>query len=71
MVSSRPLTLPFTENYFALTIDIQSEYIGRRAVEQLCWRIQNPDDPTTIEIKIKPELVVPVVKEGLQKNFAG
>ena len=39
------------------TIEIKAEYIGRRAVEQLCWRIQNPDDPTTIEIKIKPELV--------------
>lgn len=40
------------------TIDIKAEYIGRRAVEQLCWRIENPDDPTTIEIKIKPELVI-------------
>ena len=40
------------------TIDIKAEYIGQRAVEQLCWRIENPDDPTTIEIKIKPELVV-------------
>lgn len=40
------------------TIDIKAEYIGRRAVEQLCWRIQNPDDPTVIEIKIRPELVV-------------
>ncbi len=39
------------------TIDIKSEYVGQRAVEQLCYRIQNPDDPTTIEIKIKPELV--------------
>lgn len=40
------------------TIDIKAEYIGRRAVEQLCWRIQNPDDPTIIDMKIKAELVV-------------
>ena len=40
------------------TIDIKPKYIGQRAVEQLCWRIQNPNDPTTIEVKIKPELVV-------------
>ena len=39
------------------TIDIKAEYIGRRAVEQLCWRIDHPDDPTTIEVKIKPELI--------------
>ena len=40
------------------TIDIKSEYVGRRAVEQLCWRLQNPEDRAIIGIKIQPELVV-------------
>ena len=39
------------------TIDIKAEYVGQRAVEQLCWRNEHPDDPSAIEIKIKPELV--------------
>lgn len=39
-------------------IDIQSEYIGRRAVKQLCWRMGNLNDPTIIDVKIKPKLLM-------------
>ena len=39
------------------TIDIKAEYIGQRAVEQLCWRMEHPDDLSVIEIKIRPGLV--------------
>lgn len=39
------------------TIDLQSEIIGRKAVECLCWRIKHPEDETHITMEIPPKLV--------------
>lgn len=39
------------------TLDIRAESIGRRAVEQLLWRIRNPDDSTATKILVEPQLV--------------
>ena len=40
-----------------LSIDIQPELIGKRAVEQLRWRIMHPEDETQITIEIQPRLI--------------
>lgn len=37
-------------------IDIQPEYIGRRAVERLLWRIDHPDSPAE-KVAIAPQLL--------------
>jgi LacI family transcriptional regulator len=39
------------------TIDIKLEVVGRKAVEQLLLRMQNPDDMNHVEIFVKPNLV--------------
>jgi DNA-binding LacI/PurR family transcriptional regulator len=39
-----------------VSIDIQAELIGRKAVEQLRWRIMNPDDESQRTIEIQPKL---------------
>ncbi|MGH8018356.1 MAG: LacI family DNA-binding transcriptional regulator [Opitutaceae bacterium] len=39
------------------TIDIRAEVIGRRAVEQLLWRLRRPSDDTATRIMIEPRLV--------------
>ena len=44
-----------------VSIDIQPEYIGRKAVEQLRWRILHPEEESQITVEIPPKLV----KEGL------
>jgi len=41
------------------TIDINLELVGRRAVQQLLWRIQNPDQPSRVDVLIRPVLVAP------------
>lgn len=38
------------------TIDIHAEQVGRRAVEQLLWRIENPDSPQ-MTLLLNPTLV--------------
>jgi LacI family transcriptional regulator len=38
------------------TIDVHAEQIGRRAVDQLTWRLSNRNEPN-IEITIEPELI--------------
>lgn len=38
------------------SIDIQPELIGKRAVEQLRWRIMHPEDESQITIEIQPKL---------------
>lgn len=38
-----------------VSIDIQPQYIGRRAVEQLRWRIQHPEDQDQITIEVPPK----------------
>ncbi len=39
------------------TIDIQAEAIGRRAVDQLRWRLAHPEDRLPTKILIQPRLV--------------
>ena len=39
-----------------MSIDIQPELIGKRAVEQLIWRAGHPDDESQVAIEISPEL---------------
>jgi DNA-binding LacI/PurR family transcriptional regulator len=41
------------------TIDIGAESIGRRGVEQLLWRIQNPGDDRSAQIAVEPLLIEP------------
>ena len=40
------------------TVDVQAEFVGRRAVEQLFWRIANPAEPVTMQVLVEPRLVV-------------
>lgn len=43
----------------ALTsIDIHAEFIGRRAVDQLLWRINHPHETNTVQLLVEPTLVV-------------
>lgn len=39
------------------TVDIHAEFIGRRAVDQLLWRMAHPDDPLTVQVLAEPTLV--------------
>jgi DNA-binding LacI/PurR family transcriptional regulator len=39
------------------TIDVHAEDIGRRAIDQLVWRIQHPADTHPVQILIEPTLV--------------
>ncbi|MGK0236716.1 MAG: LacI family transcriptional regulator [Candidatus Pelagisphaera sp.] len=39
------------------TIDIQAEAIGKRAVDQLRWRIEHPEDTLSYRLLIAPRLV--------------
>lgn len=39
------------------TIDVHAETVGRRAVDQLLWRIQHPDDINSVQVLIEPSLV--------------
>ena len=39
------------------TVDIKLDTVGERAVEQLFWRMANPDDPSRAKIIIPSELV--------------
>jgi DNA-binding LacI/PurR family transcriptional regulator len=39
------------------TIDVHAESIGRRAVDQLRWRISHPDDPLPTQVLLEPTLV--------------
>jgi DNA-binding LacI/PurR family transcriptional regulator len=40
------------------TVDVQAEAVGRRAVEQLYWRIAHPDETLTTQVLVEPRLVV-------------
>lgn len=40
------------------TVDVHAETVGRRAVEQLFWRIAHPDEPLTTQLLVEPRLVV-------------
>lgn len=39
------------------TINIAAEAIGRRAVEQLLWRISHPEEDSRMHVVVEPELV--------------
>jgi LacI family transcriptional regulator len=39
------------------TIDIHAEFIGRRAVDQLLWRIRNLNEPLPVQVLVEPTLV--------------
>lgn len=39
------------------TIDVHAEFIGRRAVDQLLWRIRHPAEPHSVQVLIEPSLV--------------
>jgi len=39
------------------TVDVHAEHIGRRAVEQLCWRLSHREEPSTCELLVAPQLV--------------
>lgn len=39
------------------TVDVHAEAIGRRAVDQLLWRIANPHEPLAVQILVEPTLV--------------
>ncbi|MBI5693439.1 MAG: LacI family DNA-binding transcriptional regulator [Verrucomicrobia bacterium] len=40
------------------TVDVHAETVGRRAVEQLFWRIAHPEEPLTQQVLVEPRLVV-------------
>ncbi len=39
------------------TIDVHADLIGRRAVDQLLWRIQHPGEDVSMQILVEPTLV--------------
>jgi DNA-binding LacI/PurR family transcriptional regulator len=39
------------------TIDVHAESVGRRAVDQLLWRIRHPDEQMSIQVLVEPSLV--------------
>lgn len=39
------------------TIDVHAEFTGRRAVDQLLWRMRHPDEPLTMQVLVEPTLV--------------
>ncbi|MBL9215928.1 MAG: LacI family DNA-binding transcriptional regulator [Opitutaceae bacterium] len=51
----RPLVMGL--NPALTTIDVRAEAIGRRAVEQLLWRIRNKADAVPTKILVEPQLV--------------
>jgi DNA-binding LacI/PurR family transcriptional regulator len=44
-------------NPLLTTIDVHADFVGRRAVEQLLWRVEHPDEPLTMQVLIEPTLV--------------
>lgn len=39
------------------TIDVHADFIGRRAVDQLLWRIQHPGEEMSVQILVEPTLI--------------
>ncbi len=39
------------------TIDVHADFIGRRAVDQLLWRIQHPGENLSMQILVEPTLI--------------
>jgi DNA-binding LacI/PurR family transcriptional regulator len=40
------------------TIEVHAESVGRRAVDQLLWRIKHPHEPMSIQVLVEPSLIV-------------
>jgi DNA-binding LacI/PurR family transcriptional regulator len=40
------------------TVDVHAEFIGRRTVDQLLWRIQHRNEPLSVQVLVEPTLVV-------------
>lgn len=40
------------------TVEIFSEVVGRRAVDQLIWRLHNPEEQQAMRLLVEPQLVV-------------
>ncbi|PTY00341.1 LacI family DNA-binding transcriptional regulator [Opitutus sp. ER46] len=38
-------------------IDVHADFIGRRTVDQLLWRMRHPDEPLSVEVLVEPTLV--------------
>jgi DNA-binding LacI/PurR family transcriptional regulator len=51
----KPLVMGLTPSL--TTLDVRAEAIGRRAVQQLCWRIRNPADVAPTNLWVEPFLV--------------
>jgi len=41
------------------TIDLGAEALGKRAVDQLLWRMRNPDEPRRVRVTVEPRLILP------------
>ncbi len=39
------------------SIDVHAEFIGRRTVDQLLWRMRNPDAVPSVQVLVEPALV--------------
>jgi LacI family transcriptional regulator len=39
------------------TLEVHAETVGRRAVDQLLWRIAHPDEPLSVQILVEPSLI--------------
>ncbi len=39
------------------TIDVHADFIGRRTVDQLLWRMRHRDDPLSVQVLVEPTLV--------------
>lgn len=40
------------------TVDVHAEAVGRRAVEQIFWRIAHPGESLTMQVLVEPRLIV-------------
>ena len=41
------------------TIDINLDLVGRRGVQQLLWRMKHPEEPSRIDVLVRPRIVLP------------
>ncbi|HEX3358911.1 MAG TPA: LacI family DNA-binding transcriptional regulator [Tepidisphaeraceae bacterium] len=52
------------------TIDINLELVGHRAVQQLLWRIRNPEEKNRISLLVEPRLITPQDPKGAEPSLA-
>lgn len=48
------------------TVEIFSEVVGRRAVDQLIWRLRNPEEEQAMRLLVEPQLVLGKSVENLK-----